>query len=113
MSKEWKLESAAEMNAAYPDTFFIPSVKQRNNLRVGDFVKLLFASVNGSGFAERMWVEVVAVGRGRTYVGRLDNQPFYLEGLDLNDPVIFASDHVACLTPCEEVKAHGWQVQVS
>jgi hypothetical protein len=108
MSKQWNLESAVAMNAAHPDTFLIPSARERHNLRVGDYVKITFSSVNQSTIPERMWVEVVKEGQGRRYVGRLDNEPFYLKGLHLNDMIPFTADHVASLMPHEEIKENGY-----
>jgi uncharacterized protein YegJ (DUF2314 family) len=105
MSKQWNLESAVAMNAAHPDTFLIPSARERHNLRVGDYVKITFSSVDESTIPERMWVEVVKVGPGRRYAGRLDNEPFYLTGLQLHDIIAFKPDHVTSVTLREEMEA--------
>jgi hypothetical protein len=76
----WQLESGEERHRKSPDTFWIPPRGERENLRRGDYVQLLFqieaADENGEieTVVERMWV-MLTERIGHTYLGILDNQP--------------------------------------
>ncbi|MCT7376900.1 hypothetical protein [Chelativorans salis] len=81
----WSLDDAEEANRKAPDTFWIPPLEEREALRPGDLVKLIFRiSVDNEKkpvAIERMWVLV----RGRVgdqYLGILDNDPY---AIDEND----------------------------
>ncbi len=90
----WKLVNV-EARAAEHGSFKIPLRSQRENLRVGNLVKLVFIDpTRGMPNGERMWVEVVAVEVGR-YRGELRNVPVLIEDLREGDLVEFGPEHVA------------------
>ena len=98
----WALESGEARHAAHPDTFKMPSRHDRDNLRVGQAVQLLFQirTVHEDGSTdvavERMWATMV--GRvGDLYVGILDSQPDGVEpgqGIDRGLEFGFMAEHV-------------------
>lgn len=57
----WKLEDIESVNKENPNTFFIPSLKERSSQKKGDLVRIHFLLTNpkdGEPRAERMWVEI-------------------------------------------------------
>jgi hypothetical protein len=75
----WRLRSAEDSHREHPETFWIPPLEERANLRRGQGAKLIFEmSCDEAGTeavqSERMWV-VIAEKIGETYIGILDNQP--------------------------------------
>ena len=95
---EWGLLDAESQNLAFPDTFPIPSRQEREALRTGDMVKLVFVldppPTSGPN-AERMWVEVRTTGLAGTYDGWLTNQPVVITSLAPSALVAFEARHVA------------------
>ena len=99
----WALESGVAHHNAAPDTFWIPSRRQRQGLRVGDSAKLIFDVAGLHGGAhwadfERMWVYVTE-RVGSTYIGVLDNDPATYEATDATylvagAEVPFRAEHV-------------------
>jgi hypothetical protein len=100
----WQLRSGEESHREHPDTFWIPPLEQRRNLKRGHAARLIFeiegeeedGSVSVQG--ERMWV-IVAETVGDTYIGILDNQPACLERSDglylrFGAEVPFRAEHV-------------------
>ena len=93
---DYHLENGEKLHAEYPDTFGLPKRSARENLKVGDIVKLIFVlndpdpSMPG---AERMWVTVSA-GRGSNYVGELNNEPALVQGAKVGDFIEFGPEHV-------------------
>ncbi len=87
----WHIESGVERNREYPETFEIPDEEAKQTIEPGVVVKLLFEMRDG--WAERMWVEVVAVKRRHT-LGTLTNQPIGIPRLDYGDRVKFKRDHI-------------------
>ncbi len=86
--------------------FAIPPKVCRAGLRPGWNVKLLFMpdSPHPDCEAERMWVEVVQLQAGTRFVGRLLNEPHYLDGIHAGDLVEFGPEHVIGLdAPADEV----------
>ena len=77
----WSLDDGEAAHQESPDSFWMPPKEERESLRPGDIVKLMFRMIlrdPGSGAeqekVERMWVGVT--GRdGRGYVRALDNDP--------------------------------------
>jgi hypothetical protein len=97
----WHLKSGVKLNRAHPETFWIPSGEEKELVSPGDYVKLVFEM--RAGFGERMWVEVIAVGR-RYAVGRLSNMPCGIPRLAPGTLIRFRLEHVigidfAQLTP--------------
>jgi hypothetical protein len=87
----WHLISGVSRNRAFPETFWIPSIEEKELIRPGVYVKLGFELKDG--FGERMWVQVTAVGR-RYAVGRLCNEPCGIPRLYPGTMIRFRSDHV-------------------
>jgi hypothetical protein len=100
----WALASGEERHEESPDSFWIPSLSERQSLKVEQAAKLIFEieSENEEGEVERdcerMWV-VVSEIKPPYYIGRLTNKPvtvgededFYLK-LDVEVP--FLPEHV-------------------
>ena len=61
----YALQDCEEMHAQFPDTFHIPSLRERLNLHVGASIKCVFMQENEEGVwgCERMWLTVVRVDR--------------------------------------------------
>jgi hypothetical protein len=95
---EWGLLDAEAQHAAFPDTFPIPTATERNELRTGDMVKLVFVldppPLAGPN-AERMWVEVRTARPDGTYDGWLTNKPVVIGSLEPSALVAFEAQHVA------------------
>jgi hypothetical protein len=75
----WQLRSGEASHRQHPETFWIPPLQQRQNLKRGQAARLIFdieAEEDGTVVVggERMWV-IVAEKIGDTYIGILDNQP--------------------------------------
>ena len=80
----WTLRSAEECHADNPDTFWIPDLKDRESLNVGDAAKLIFdiESQDEQGKliiqGERIYV-IVSQIIDDYYIGILDSQPASFE----------------------------------
>jgi hypothetical protein len=72
----WCLDDGEQINREAPETFSIPNLALRQNLKVGDYAKLIFRiAVEGDEISvERMWV-VVRERIPDGYIGILDNEP--------------------------------------
>jgi hypothetical protein len=79
-----------EFMHATHDKFWMPDLDDRENLPIGESVKLIFADGNAS---ERMWVEVVAQEEDGSYHGVLMNTPVYLP-LEPGRPLHFEAKNV-------------------
>jgi len=96
MSKTWKLEDVSDRAVEAPYTFCPPSAELIAQFQVGDLVKLIFQCdiENDKGWsAERMWVEIISRD-GDEFMGRLDNNPYYIPDLQWNDEIPFSSCHI-------------------
>lgn len=97
--KTWVLENIETTAKENPDTFFIPSKKERNSQKIGDEVRLHFINNSpkkGEPNAERMWVKVSkAKGLFSNYKGILVNQPLFIKGLNEGDEIEFSSKNIA------------------
>lgn len=95
---EWGLLDAEAQHDAFPDTFPIPTRAERDALRTGDMVKLVFVldppPASGPN-AERMWVEVRTALDDGTFDGWLTNQPVVIGTLEPSALVAFEARHVA------------------
>ncbi|NLT30360.1 MAG: DUF2314 domain-containing protein [Propionibacterium sp.] len=95
----FSLDNAEELRRDHPDSFDIPSHRERTSLQRGDLVKLVFRIVptptEGAG-AERMWV-IISETDGDHYVGHLDNDPFRITTIQAGDPVTFGPEHVIAI----------------
>jgi len=96
--QNWTLDNAERLNQEAPNSFFIPSKKQREQLKQGNLVKLVFLlgePGDDSCAVERMWVEVIEVIEPGKYMGTLSNDPHSDVGLKYGDIIHFGSQHVA------------------
>jgi len=95
---DWGLLDAEAQNESFPDTFPIPTRRERETLRTGDMVKLVFVldppPTEGPN-AERMWVEVRKVYRDGSYDGWLTNEPVVITSLQASVLIAFEPRHVA------------------
>ena len=100
----WTLLSGEARHAADPQTFRIPSRRERESLSPGDAAQLLFdietreaGRVVDRG-VDRMWV-IVKSRVGEQYCGVLDSDPGHAEGLPLHPgiEVTFAPEHVIAI----------------
>lgn len=95
---DWGLLDAEAQHRAFPDTFPIPTLRERVSLRTGDMVKLVFVldppPASGPN-AERMWVEVRANQPDGTYEGWLTNRPVVITSLAPSSIIAFEARHVA------------------
>lgn len=95
---DWGLLDAEAQNEAFPDTFPIPSARERRALRTGDLVKLVFVldppPTEGPN-AERMWMEVRRIHEDGSYDGWLTNDPVVVPGLESGALIAFEAHHVA------------------
>ena len=99
----WQLRSGEALHAESPDTFWIPPLEQRQTLRPGAGVKLVFEikGLEDNGKVnvqrERMWV-IVTAKHSDVYIGRLDNEPSIEPGDDVylqrGAEVPFRAEHV-------------------
>ncbi len=95
---EWGLLDAEAQHEAFPDTFPIPSRAERDALRTGDMVKLVFVldpPPSSGPNAERMWVEVRTTRDNGSFDGWLTNQPVVVTVLEPSALVAFEANHVA------------------
>ena len=109
----WTLDDGEKLHRAHPDTFWIPSLQERESLRVGDLVKLRFLIVvvdddgNEEEGGERMWVEVEKCHQVY-YQGELTNQPACTDEVMLGMVVWFEPRHVIdIMTVAEQESRRG------
>lgn len=88
----WFLRDSEATHEEAPDTFWIPSERERLSLKIGDLAKLVFEiwvdDPEKSASVERMWVIVSEVLEDG-YIGILDNEP---AGIEKNDDFWFGSE---------------------
>lgn len=93
----YELDNGEELNRDYPDSFWIPEKENRESLKVGSIVKLIFRMEETKGSdnisVERMWVEINRTYQGY-YEGTLDNDPTDSECVNCGQKVIFQTCHV-------------------
>jgi hypothetical protein len=98
----WQLQSGEARHAESPETFWIPPRHERESLRVGAGVKLLF-EIEAEGEqgcergVERMWV-IIKRRLAGLYVGVLDSQPATVKPdprfLTRGSEVVFGPEHI-------------------
>lgn len=90
----YTLENGEELHQEFPDTFWIPSRIERENLLPGELVKLIFRISHGEEEdVERIWV-IVKERKIDGYVGVLDNDPFCTSELRAGETVMFLPEHI-------------------
>jgi hypothetical protein len=104
----WYLDNVYERNEESPYTFYVPSSEVIAQLQVGDLVKLIFVTeTEEDGFSgERMWVELTQIN-GVKFVGKLDNEPYYLKDLKCGDEISFGIENI-CDTELEDPSSSNW-----
>ena len=93
----WELDDGEAIAKAHPDTFWIPPLQQRQSLKTGTIVKLLFRietrDEGTESAVERLWVRVDERS-GSYYLGTLDNDPVCESALKCGARVVFEVRHV-------------------
>lgn len=97
----WILASAEEWAAKYPDQFQIPPLSERQSLRKGAKVKLVFLVLQEDKTgpfvcAELMWVVVTHVDEMK-YIGTLHSAPASVGALKTGALIEFGPEHVASI----------------
>ena len=88
------LEDGEARHREHPDTFWVPTRKDRENLVKDDLVKLVFNLTDGKQTqAERMWV-LITSGDSAGYTGKLDNDPYCMDKIKAGLEVAFEPRHV-------------------
>lgn len=87
----YTLLDGVKQHQLHPATFIIPSLEEKSALNVDDIIKLCFEEEGKC--SERMWVKITHID-GDNFEGLLDNEPFALENIELNDVVKFNSKHI-------------------
>lgn len=91
---EFTLDNGEDLHRESPETFWIPSRVERENLLPSELVKLIFRISTGTEtHVERMWVIVKSRNAGG-YVGTLDNDPYCTTELRCGHEVGFGPEHI-------------------
>jgi uncharacterized protein YegJ (DUF2314 family) len=94
MGATYTLDSGAERYQEAPEMFEIPSEAEREALKPGQLVKLIFRiEVDGEVHVERMWVQIEQAFP-EYYVGTLDNKPYCTDEIAHGTRIEFHADHV-------------------
>lgn len=92
----WSLVDSEELAKEHKYTYYKPSRKITNQLKIGNLVKLnfQFESTNDEDpLGERMWVIITEINQDK-FKGTLDNNPFYLSELYYQDVIEFEHKHI-------------------
>jgi hypothetical protein len=101
------LDDGEERARDNPDRFEIPAQGKRENLRVGDFAKLIFTctpQLPSGQTGERMWVKVTHVYAPGRYRGELYNDPSEapFTKLRYGDKITFEARHIINIEPAND-----------
>jgi hypothetical protein len=94
--RHWSLQDAEAIARENPYTFWKPSAALIAQLKPGDCAKLVFGLIDpgpDDPNAERMWVQITERD-GDRFIGRLDNQPYYIRDLLRGATIVFQPRHV-------------------
>jgi uncharacterized protein YegJ (DUF2314 family) len=89
----YQLGNGEKINKENPRTFYIPSREDRESVKEGDTVKLIFIFDDENAMTERMWVQIVSK-EGNRYKGFLDNDPYSTNSIKAGDEVVFSPEHI-------------------
>lgn len=92
----WSLVDSEELAKENKYTYYKPSRKITNQLKIGNLAKLnfQFESTNDEDpSGERMWVIITEINQDK-FKGTLDNNPFYLSELYYQDIIEFEHKHI-------------------
>lgn len=107
MSEIWTLANVEERAEHAPESFIIPSMRERYALSVGDDAKLVFDTppdpLSGNS-GERMWVRIKNVVVPGRYVGTLMNHPVVVTSLSHGAEIEFGAEHVADIDRDEDTQ---------
>jgi hypothetical protein len=97
--KSWVLQNIEQIAKKNSETFFIPSLNERESQGIDDEVRLHFelieSMINGCS-AERMWVKIVKKeSKSPKFTGILLNHPLFISDLSIGDEIIFDVEHIA------------------
>ena len=108
-SPAYTLDSAVDTHNEFPDTFEIPQEADRRSLRPGDFAKLMFRFKASTEVpVERMWVKVEEV-RPESYLGVLDNEPYFTKEIRLGLRLEFSPDDVIQIRRRKSLLSRLWE----
>lgn len=96
MTASWNLIDADAIAQESKYTFYKPSQRIIEKLKPGNICKLIFSFESDNAEdpdAERMWVLIDGIDNNK-YVGRLDNEPFYIKDLKAGDIITFEPKHI-------------------
>ncbi len=82
--KNYELDDCVQRNIDSEGSFEIPSLEEKEDIKVGDCVKLVFKGE----FTERMWVKVSARIGDTQFEGTLGSLPIVMD-LDFGDKIVF------------------------
>lgn len=96
MTDEYTLDNAEERASQNPDTFQIPTLSERQSVKEGDSVKLIFMPLDPEAAfgGERMWVTVTDTSNPTFFLGTLDNEPVCFDDLTYGDQVLFTAANI-------------------
>lgn len=111
--RSFYFEDCYQMHSLYPETFSIPTQREINRLEPDDEVKLIFVLKNqipDYPTAERMWVSITDIHdyeieennngvitkvQRRKFSGTLDNEPYFIQDINIGDLVEFEDKNIA------------------
>lgn len=95
---KYTLIDGVQRNKEHPNTFYIPSEKDKKKVTVGLLCKLGFEPTEDAEEigGERMWVEVISAD-GDNFVGTLRNMPLFMP-IEFGEEVAFNSKHIIDIT---------------
>jgi hypothetical protein len=90
-----------------PTTFAVPSLAEKEAVKVGDFVKVGWETTEprpDMPMGERMWVMVTILSETGEYTGKLDNAPFvFPDELTFGQEVKFREENILSILKKGEV----------
>jgi uncharacterized protein YegJ (DUF2314 family) len=98
-SDGWMIDDGEVAHAESPESYWIPSLADRQSLEAGAIAKVRFyiRTTDESGevvdHGERMWVKVQE-RHGDWYFGLLDNDPYCTDDIKAGFPLWFQARHV-------------------
>ncbi len=95
----YALQNGEEMHRLHPATFDLHSQEDRNNVEVGQYVKVYLSGPTPSSPGERFWVWVVskqATGKGFTFIGQVYSDLWHTaeHGISAGDMLQFGPEHI-------------------
>ena len=107
-AKTIKLVNALERHKKHPETFEIPSKEELDNLKEGDFVKVIYEFTEEDECiieGERFWVEVDTI-KGEQLKGKVSNDlvgSYKSNNLKCDDRVSFGYENIINICKSEDL----------